>query len=203
MTLAARISDRAARFGMPISVEIAERQAAYLSLLERWNRRINLTALPLSPPSDSAVDRLIIESLVLFGHMTKRPATTLDIGSGAGSPAIPFKLMCPSTELVMVEARHRRAAFLREAVRVLDLKEVAVENLVFGSRVLSRKFDLITVRAVSMQELLLPTLDSLEAEGELALFGAASNPNAIAGLNRRSVPLPGGSLHLFTRSAVC
>src|SRR5262245_46544264 len=101
--------------------------AAYLELLERWNRRINLTALPLDPPTDAAIDRLIVEPVAAARHLGTGDRTVVDLGSGGGSPALPFKIAARQVRLVMVESRARKVAFLREAARHLELADVTVE----------------------------------------------------------------------------
>ena len=120
----ARLERRAKRVGLTVSVELAERLGAYVELLSRWNKRMNLTALD---ERDEAIDRLLIEPLVAVKYLPSRSAAVLDIGSGGGSPAIPMKLAAPGIALRMVEAKTRKAAFLREAVRQLNLGDTVVE----------------------------------------------------------------------------
>ena len=55
--------------------------------------------------------------------MCPEGASVIDIGSGGGSPAIPLKLAAPRIKLWMVESKTRKSAFLREAIRQLDLRE--------------------------------------------------------------------------------
>jgi 16S rRNA (guanine527-N7)-methyltransferase len=132
LTVAQRITERAAGCGLAPGRDVAERLASYLELLGRWNRKINLTALPLDPPSDASIDRLVIESLVAVTCLPSDGLRVLDIGSGSGSPAVPMKLARPDIELVMVESRRRKSAFLREAVRTLGLGQTTVETREFG-----------------------------------------------------------------------
>ena len=63
-TTAARIAERARRVGVPVSPVLGVSLAAYVELLARWNRKINLTALDVEEPTDEALDRLIVEPLV-------------------------------------------------------------------------------------------------------------------------------------------
>jgi 16S rRNA (guanine527-N7)-methyltransferase len=127
---------------------------AYWSLLERWNGKINLTSLPLSGFPASSVDRLLIEPLVAGAEVPDEPLLWFDLGSGGGSPAIPLKTLRPRARLIMVEAKTRKSAFLREVVRTLDL---------LATRVLTARIeelpseaepgnaaDLISVRAVKI-----------------------------------------------------
>ena len=94
---------------------------AYLLLLERWNQQINLTGSLLTSNPDAALDRLILEPVEFQLKFQLTPRRVLDIGSGSGSPALPFLICCPSAELTMIEARQKKAVFLREASRAINL----------------------------------------------------------------------------------
>jgi len=160
---------------------------AYYRLLEFWNQKINLTAFSLVDAPDEAIDRLLIEPLVaarLFqgphghGHphaqLGPHPRV-LDIGSGGGSPAIPLKLATPSIHLLMVESKTRKSAFLREAIRHLDLHDAAVETAraedLLTRPELHESQDVITVRAVRIEQKLLAKLQAfLRLGGRIMLF---------------------------------
>src|SRR5688500_5649917 len=121
-----RILRRAARLDVPIAPPLAARLAVFLDLLLRWNRKINLTALS---NLDDSIDRLVIEPLAATRHIQPRSGRLIDLGSGGGSPAIPLALALPDLDLTMVEVKARKSAFLREAVRVLELRRALVENV--------------------------------------------------------------------------
>jgi 16S rRNA (guanine527-N7)-methyltransferase len=99
----------------------------------------------------------------------------MDVGSGGGSPAIPLKLASPQLHLRMVESKTRKAVFLREAVRELNLSSVEVETSRFEELLarpeLHEGFDLVTVRAVRVEPRTLVTLQAfLRPGGQLFLF---------------------------------
>lgn len=125
------------------------RLGAYVDLLFRWNERLNLTALDVG---DGGLERLIIEPLMAAVHVPPGSRFMMDIGSGGGSPAIPMKIGRPELGLRMVESRARKAAFLRQAVRHLDLSRVAVENCRYetlgGREELRGEHEVLTVRGV-------------------------------------------------------
>jgi 16S rRNA (guanine527-N7)-methyltransferase len=116
-----RLRRRAQKAGLALSADVSQRLGAYYELLTRWNAKINLTALNLST-GDEAVDRLLIEPLIAARSVRPADATLIDIGSGGGSPAIPLAIASPQLTVTMVEAKVRKSAFLREAVRTLGLK---------------------------------------------------------------------------------
>jgi 16S rRNA (guanine527-N7)-methyltransferase len=145
------LSARAERVGVATTTETRDRLEEYLGLLARWNRRINLTGLPLDPPTAATIDRLLIEPLVA-AVWARTPLDWYDVGSGSGSPAIPFKIVHSQAKLTMVESRSRKAAFLREAVRTIGLSDTGVECArvedVAGSGGRLGTSDLITMRGV-------------------------------------------------------
>ena len=162
------IAERVSLAGLdPTNIDIAP-LAAFLELMAKWNRHINLTALPLDPPSVETVDRLIIEPVAAARCLSGAPASIVDIGSGGGSPAIPFRLQFPGAKLAMVESRSKNCAFLREAVRSLAI---------VGSRVIEARFedvakgavdppaDLVTVRAVRLDDVSIRLIRAIAAPG--------------------------------------
>ena len=112
------LRDRAQASAIPVDSELESKLTAYLELLWKWNRKINLTAI--SDP-EMAVDRLLLEPLAAAAHLPSG-GTLADLGSGGGSPALPLALALRAPNLLMVESRSRKAAFLREAARVLEVR---------------------------------------------------------------------------------
>jgi 16S rRNA (guanine527-N7)-methyltransferase len=176
-----RLQRRAARAGLSLSDDLVAKVDAYYSLLSRWNRKINLTALA---NLDEAVDRLVLEPL-LAARFLGGAASLIDIGSGGGSPAIPLKLALPDLGLTMVEAKTRKAAFLREAVRQLALTCTRVETA-RAEELLTRPdlheaFSVVSVRAVRVEARMLNTLQAFVAPGgQILLFRGPSGPEAPA-----------------------
>jgi 16S rRNA (guanine527-N7)-methyltransferase len=183
----AQIWRRAERAGLPVSAALAESLRAYLALLAKWNRKINLTSLAVDPPTDDAIDRLIVEPLA--GARLVRPGDrfVIDVGSGGGSPAIPFKLAAPQLRSIMVEVKTRKSAFLREAIRQLDLRDTVVETHLVQELLprveLHEAADLVTVRAVRMDLALLGPLRSfLRPSGRVLWFGGVKVPSEVAAI---------------------
>lgn len=183
-----RLGRRAKRAGVHVPVPLREALEAYYRLLARWNTKVNLTALHLDEVADEAVDRLLIEPLVAAAHLPPPPCALLDVGSGGGSPAIPLKLAAPLSRLIMVEPKTRKSAFLREAVRQLQLTDTAVETARFEELLtrpdLHEAIDIVTVRAVRVEVRVLMGLQAfLKPGGQLFLFRGPSGPAV-------PVPLP-------------
>jgi 16S rRNA (guanine527-N7)-methyltransferase len=195
---AERLRDRALAHGISVPLPIEARLVAYFDLLTRWNTKINLTALT---DADAAIDRLLLEPLAAAPSLPSQ-LDLLDLGSGGGSPAIPLALALAARRLVMVESRGRKAAFLREAVRSVELTAV-VENTRFESLATHGTYagqvDVVSIRAVrSDLETLSIAKAFLKPDGRIALFSprAASPPELPAGLRVVHISELVGSSHL-------
>ena len=94
----------------------------YLSLLSFWNRRLNLTAIR----EPELVIRLHFLDSLSVVPLLSADGSILDIGSGAGFPGIPIKLMLPEKPVYLLEPRRKRANFLRQVMRELKLADVHV-----------------------------------------------------------------------------
>lgn len=157
-----RVERRLAKVGGRATPEQIDQLVEYLVLLERWNTRMNLTALD---DADTAVDRLIVEPILASTTIDADARSLVDIGSGGGSPSIPLKIARPELTLTMVEVKTRKSVFLREVVRHLGLTGCIVETARF-EQVLAKPSYIGAVDAVSIR--------AVRAETEqLKLFGAA------------------------------
>ncbi len=160
-----RVERRLGRVGAHVDPVQLDQLVDYLVLLDRWNRRMNLTSLD---EPDAAVDRLIVEPVLAAAMVDPGARVLFDVGSGGGSPAVPLKVVRPELALTMIEVKARKSVFLREVVRHLGLLSVMVETARF-EQVLGRPdvrgaVDVLSIRAV-------------RAESEqLALFGDALRP---------------------------
>jgi 16S rRNA (guanine527-N7)-methyltransferase len=170
---------------------------SYFGLLAKWNKTVNLTALDLDPLSDKSIDRLFVEPFMAAGFadlILHRPTsgeadgapgatgavgraqglTLVDIGSGGGSPAIPLKVALPDVRLRMVEAKARKSAFLREAIRQIPLPDADVLNTRMEELLARPEFhesaDLVSVRAVRADQRLWNTLSAFCKPGALVLW---------------------------------
>lgn len=175
-----RLARRARRAGVALPGDLGTKLEIYYRLLTSWNQKINLTGLDLSEPTPDALDRLLVEPLVAARHAKPGTARMIDIGSGGGSPAIPFALAIPGVRLQMVESKTRKSVFLKEAVRALEMPHGEVATARFEELLarpdLHEAHDLLTIRAVRVEARVLMTLQAfVRPGGELFLFrGTAS-----------------------------
>jgi 16S rRNA (guanine527-N7)-methyltransferase len=190
-----RLARRARRAKAPLTLAMLGPLEAYFRLLTHWNAKINLTALPLEVPTDETFDRLLIEPLAAAPHLERGqtgvrtgvrlgsdPTIWLDLGSGGGSPAIPLLIAKPTLKLTMIESKTRKAAFLREAIRVVGLPNATVVNERFEDVARTAEHenaaDFVTVRAVKADAALFEDAGRLlKATGRLLLFRPGHDPS--------------------------
>jgi 16S rRNA (guanine527-N7)-methyltransferase len=149
----------------PLAPETAGKFAAYLALLQKWNARTNLTAIR---DEEGILSRHFLESILCAHKLPKGIISLLDFGSGAGFPGIPIALIRPEISVTLAESQNKKAAFLREAVRTLDLN-----TKVHSARAetLATKFDCVTLRAVdNMPQAIPAAIQLLNPDGWLAIL---------------------------------
>jgi 16S rRNA (guanine527-N7)-methyltransferase len=141
-----------------------EQVSTHIEILLRWNSKMNLTSVR---DPEQIVTRHFGESFFL-GRQLFTPVSDLavescfDIGSGAGFPALPIKILYPSLLLTMVEAQYRKAVFLKEVLRgvklAINVLNIRAEDLDASSAGLPTT---ITFRAVEKFEPILKTASTL------------------------------------------
>jgi 16S rRNA (guanine527-N7)-methyltransferase len=178
-----RLLRRARRAGVVLPVDLGTRLEIYYRLLATWNQKINLTGLNLAEPTPEALDRLLIEPLVAARHVANGQAPRLiDVGSGGGSPAIPFALALSGSRLLLVESKTRKSVFLREALRALEMASSDVATARFEELLskpdLHEAHDILTVRAVRIEARVLMGLQAfVRPGGQLLLFRSSAGPD--------------------------
>ncbi len=142
---------------------------AYREILLLWNSKMNLVSL------QSEIDlpvRHFIDSLSLLPYLPSVPGTMLDIGSGAGFPSIPVKIVREDLDSTLLEASRKKSSFLKEVVRRLGLQGISVLNGRLEELLKSDHkpyFDLIVSRAtLKLPDLVAQGLPLLKKGGFLA-----------------------------------
>ena len=158
------------------------RLRTYLDLFCRWNARTNLTAVR---DPEQIVTRHFGESLFAakvlrdYGILrSSSPVTLADVGSGAGFPGIPIKLFAPQVQLTLIESQNKKATFLREVLRALDIQNAEV----YCGRAESwnQSTGIVTMRAVEKFSSALPVASALvAAAGTLCLLVGGSQVGSI------------------------
>ena len=143
------IIENAGKLGVVIDEGITAPFSIHASELLTWNRKINLSAI--TNPRDIAIKHFV-DSLAPAGFIPDG-ASLLDIGSGAGFPGIPLKILKPSISVLLIDAVRKKINFLKHALRILGLenieaRQIRTENLLKGTGQ-AISFDVIISRALS------------------------------------------------------
>ena len=152
---------------LPASVpnDLFAQLQVYLELLTLWNGRTNLTAIR---SEEDVVRRHFGEGLYAIKAVSAGVVSVLDLGSGAGFPGLPMKLMRPDLTLTLAESQGKKVNFLREVVRELDV-QVTVHAGRAEDLVGKQAFDLVAMRAVDNPAKALRTATLLARQDVLLL----------------------------------
>jgi 16S rRNA (guanine527-N7)-methyltransferase len=121
--LDALASGAASILGRPLAAAEAGSFHKYLKLLQKWQKSQRLIG---SHDPSWIVENLFLDSLLFLRALPANVQSLADIGSGAGLPGIPIKIVRPDVRVALVESRAKRASFLATAIRELGLQGVVV-----------------------------------------------------------------------------
>ena len=117
------VEDLLGQWGIDCNGAVAEKVEVYLSLLEQWNRKVNLTGFETRV---EMLRELFAESFLAGRLLSKEDGPLLDVGSGAGFPGMALKIYRPELCVYLLEPRRKRASFLETVRRRLALEGVTV-----------------------------------------------------------------------------
>jgi 16S rRNA (guanine527-N7)-methyltransferase len=172
--LDAQLIDGIRRMGLEPTPAQCRQFMSYIDLLLQWAAKINLTSI-VDP--EAIIDRHFCDSLALWPALglttpSAIPGTRrlLDIGSGAGFPGVPLKIMASQIALTLLEPRQKRAAFLQVLIAGLGCSHsqvvTALSNLPGGTA-----YDWIVARGVGRpDDLIAQTIDLLAPDGCFAFY---------------------------------
>ncbi len=179
--------------GRELSLRQVDAFTWYSSELRDWNQRFNLTAI--QDPSAIEVRHFLDSLTCCLAMSTNASQQVVDVGTGAGFPGIPLKILCPSMKLTLIEATSKKAEFCNHVVLGLGLENVEVVHgraeEIAQNRKYRETYDVALARAVAplsvLVEYLLPFLrvggcaiaqkgetahaEAHEAEGALGILG--------------------------------
>ena len=189
------LADTAAAWGLPLDPNQLRQFARYTDELLAWNAHINLTAIT---DRQAIYVRHFLDSLALARFWGPPPATLVDIGTGAGFPGVPLKILHPPLAVTLIESVGKKAAFLKHLIAILGLEQVRVVTgraETFGHDPGEReRYDLATARAVADLRVLAEyALPLLRVGGRLLAPKGAGAEREIEGA-RRAVALLGGTI---------
>ena len=147
-----------------IQIELTDKQLTqfynYMNLLIEWNRKINLTTI-IEP--EEIILKHFVDSIIISKYI-EIDLKVIDVGTGAGFPGIPLKIIRGDLDIVLLDSLNKRINFLNEVIKVLQLKNVysihaRVEEFAKNKKY-RESFDIVTSRAVAnmstLSEYMLP-----------------------------------------------
>ena len=108
------------KLDLKLTEEQIEKFYNYMNLLIEWNKKINLTAIV--EPKDIILKHFI-DSLTIVKYI-KKGETIIDVGTGAGFPGIPLKIVRDDLKITLADSLNKRINFLNEVINKLDLKNI-------------------------------------------------------------------------------
>jgi 16S rRNA (guanine527-N7)-methyltransferase len=189
--------------GQALPPGAADRLAALLAELGRWNRRTNLTAIRDAP---SMVSHHVLDSLAARPFL-EGPGVA-DIGTGAGFPGLPLAIAEPGIELELVDSSGRKIAFVQHIITELGITNArAVRARVEAYRP-RKRFDTVIARALGTLSYLLESAGHLVADrgvmlalkgqyphDELAQLSQMDHPDAVWDCDVTGLTVPGLTAH--------
>ena len=170
MTQAALLTAGIAEMGLDVSLEAQQNLLQYLSLLNKWNKVYNLTAVrdPLQ-----MVTLHLLDSLSVLPHIQAR--NLLDVGSGGGLPGIVLAICLPQLKVTTIDTVQKKTIFMRQVKGELGLNNLEVVHARVENYQPSEKFEAIISRAFSEASLFIKLTQHLLVDNGqwLAMKGLA------------------------------
>ena len=138
------ISEALAALGQAFPAAAADRLATLLDELERWNRKVNLTAIR---DRGEMVTAHLVDSLVVRPYL--RGTQILDIGTGAGFPGLPLAIAEPDRQFMLLDSNNKKIAFVEHVGALLGLDNVSVARSRAEDFAPGKRFDTVVARAVA------------------------------------------------------
>jgi 16S rRNA (guanine527-N7)-methyltransferase len=173
-------------FGIRLNPKQVETFDLYLRELLKWNQKINLTAIR---SEKGIVLKHFLDSLSVSAYLSKT-ASLLDIGSGAGFPGIPLRIVQPSLEITLIDSVRKKVDFQKHIIRMLGLKGAeAIHGRIQDKEILrgmTGQFDAVISRAFSdLQTLLLLAFPFLKKGGILLAMKGEVDEEKMGLLSKR------------------
>lgn len=189
------INNYSKKINILLNEEQIEKFYKYMNLLIEWNKKINLTAI-IEPKE--IILKHFIDSLTINKYI-KDNSKIADVGTGAGFPGIPLKIIRPDIQLVLVDSLNKRINFLNEVIEQLNLKNIETIHIrieEFGQNTKYReKFDYSTARAVANLSTLSEYLLPIVKVGGQVICMKGSNIQDEINQSKKALSILGGTLN--------
>ena len=151
MSFAEILKKAAEEYGISLSDTQLQQFDRYQELLVEWNQKMNLTAL--TEPKDVAIKHMIDSVSVYDEKWFSEGMSVIDVGTGAGFPGLPLKILCPSLKVTLLDSLNKRVKFLEAVVSELGLSDIVCVHAraeeAARQKQYREKFDAVVSRAVA------------------------------------------------------
>ena len=172
--------------GLGYSEKQVEAFITYLEELKKWNGAYNLTALKTDR---DIIIKHFLDSLLFAKALPPEVLTLADIGTGAGFPGIPIKIMFPDLTVFLIEPTQKKAIFLRHICSKLRLKNVEIIDKRI-EEVKGLQVDVAVTRALySVKEFIQKTKDILNKHGILILSKGPGLEKELEGIDQNGISI--------------
>ncbi len=180
-------------FSAKLNPNQVEKFNLYMELLKEWNAKFNLTAIE---DDRDVVIKHFIDSLSILPYIGNG-IRLIDVGTGAGFPGIPLKIIKENIKLTLLDSLGKRVKFLEEAAKQLELSQVyAIHGRAedFGADTGYREqFDICTARAVANLPVLLEYCLPFVKENGIFIAMKTSNPEEVES-SKKALEILGGKI---------
>lgn len=151
MSFAEILKKAAEEYDISLSETQLQQFDRYQELLVEWNQKMNLTAL--TEPKDVAIKHMIDSVSVYDEKWFSEGMSVIDVGTGAGFPGLPLKILCPSLKVTLLDSLNKRVKFLETVVSELGLSDIVCVHAraeeAARQKQYREKFDAVVSRAVA------------------------------------------------------
>lgn len=188
------MNDNVKTLGIKLSNLQLEQFYKYMNILIEWNKVMNLTGIT---ETNEIITKHFIDSLTILNNINEN-STLIDVGTGAGFPGIPIKIILPQTEIVLLDSLNKRIKFLDEIIEKLQLKNIKTihgraED--YGKDKNHReKYDFAVARAVAPLNILLEYLIPFVKIGGKCICMKGSNGEEEILKSKNAINILGGNL---------
>lgn len=151
MSFAEILKKAAEEYGISLSETQLQQFDRYQELLVEWNQKMNLTAL--TEPKDVAIKHMIDSVSVYDEKWFSEGMSVIDVGTGAGFPGLPLKILCPSLKVTLLDSLNKRVKFLEAVASELGLSDIVCVHAraeeAARQKQYREKFDAVVSRAVA------------------------------------------------------
>lgn len=164
--------DGLAALGLPDDEDKLNKLIAFIELIAKWNKAYNLTAIR---DKSEMASLHILDSLAILPHLHGQ--SLIDIGTGAGLPAIPLAIYRPEMEFLLLDSNSKKTRFVQQAILELKLKNASVHHGRVEDFKTETGFDTVTCRAFASMENIMQLTAHLFSDNGILLAMKAQQTN--------------------------